>query len=143
MKAYLYKILVFAFLYVTTIFPQIDSAQNYPLVFAPRVQSVKVNFTLLLIVTQIGGEFDFNFGKFQNWQTYVGTRIGIEHYYINNFIDGSFGKFPATNYNLYARLTKLTEIISASILGGATYYLADYKGADHSLNGLLFRIGLR
>ncbi|MDP3831383.1 MAG: hypothetical protein Q8Q47_08945 [Ignavibacteriaceae bacterium] len=132
--------LFFITIFATINYSQVDSTivKDNTLVFSPRVHSIQVDATSIILMNQIGGEFDFDIIHLKNKNTCIGTRIGIEHYSLTNFVDKYYGS-PFTNYNLYARISGITNDLAFSVLGGVTYY----KTSDPSylLSKYLFRTG--
>ena len=92
--------------------------------FSPSVHNIQIDATSVILMNQIGGEFDFDIVRSKNKNTCVGTRVSVEHYYLFNPVDKVEGS-PFTNYNLYARISGITDELLFSVLGGVTYYLTD------------------
>ena len=117
-----YTILFYLFFFSFS-FAQVDSPNvnsNY-LAFHPNVQSLQIDATSIVIMNQVGAEFDFNLFQSDNKSIALGTRFGVEHYYLSNFVDKVDGS-PFTNYNLLARISKQSDDINFSVFGGVTYY---------------------
>jgi hypothetical protein len=70
---------------------------------------------------EAGGQFDFDFFT-NNKNICLGTRMSIEHYDLGDFGGKMLGS-PFTNYNIYARFSNRTGLLSISLLGGFTYYI--------------------
>lgn len=120
-------------------YSQVDSSMNDDkfFYFNPSIHSIQIDATSIVLMNQIGGEFDFDIFQLKNKNSCIGTRIGIEHYYLINFVDKSYGS-PFTNYNLFARMSNVTDDLSSSILIGITYYTTD---ENYFPSKYLFRTG--
>ena len=107
-------------------FSQTDStkSEDNNLVFNPSIHSIQIDATTIVLMNQIGGQFDFDVLRNNNKNFCVGTRLSIEHYYLGNFVDEVDGS-PFTNYNLYARLRGKKDDLCFNILSGVTYYTTD------------------
>ncbi|MCJ7648425.1 MAG: hypothetical protein MUP85_07415 [Candidatus Lokiarchaeota archaeon] len=105
---------------------QIDSTnlEDFKLTFSPSVHCIQIDATSIILMNQIGGEFDFDILRSRNKHTCIGTRVSVEHYSLVNPVDKVHGS-PFTNYNLYARISGIIDDLLFSVLGGATYYTTD------------------
>ena len=121
-------------------FSQTDSTKlkDNKLVFDPSIHSIQIDATSIIIMNQIGGEFDFDIIRSESKNTCIGTRIGVEHYYLSNPVSKVYGS-PFTNYNLYARISGITDDLKISVLCGATYYTTD--DPSYLPSKYLFRTG--
>lgn len=119
--------------------PQVDSLKydDKLFYFNPDIHSIQIDATSIVIMNQIGGEFDFDIFQLKNKNSCLGTRIGIEHYYLINFADKYYGS-PFTNYNIFARMSGVTNDLSMSILVGITYYTS---AENYFPSTYLFRTG--
>lgn len=113
-------------IFVSINYSQVDSSKikDNALVFSPSVHNIQIDATSIILINQIGGEIDFDILQSKNKNTCIGTRVSLEHYYLTNFVDKVYGS-PFTNYNLYARISSITNDLLISILGGVTYYASD------------------
>lgn len=122
------------------IFSQADSTkfEDNNLVFNPSIHSIQIDATSIVLMNQLGGQFDFDVLRSNNKNLCVGTRLSIEHYYLVNFVDGVDGS-PFTNYNLYARVSANEDDLCFEVIGGVTYYTTD--DPDRFTNKYMFRTG--
>jgi len=121
-KRYSLVILIYSIL-TPIIYSQIDStrAKDNSLILNPSIHNIQIDATSSILINQIGGEFDFDILRSKNKNTCLGTRVSVEHYYLSNPVDKVLGS-PFTNYNLYARISGITNDLAFSVLGGVTYY---------------------
>lgn len=136
-----HSIILFLIAIFTTIsYSQVDSTslEDNALAFDPRVHSIQIDATSIVLMNQIGVEFDFDFFHLKNKNACLGTRVGIEHYSLTNFVDKYYGS-PFTNYNFYARISSITDDLSIGYLVGLTYYTTN--DANYSPCRYLFRTG--
>ncbi|MBU0560254.1 MAG: hypothetical protein KKG93_11865 [Bacteroidetes bacterium] len=135
-----FLILLIITIFTTITYSQVDSTRlkDNALVFSPNVHSIQIDATSIILMNQIGGEFDFDIFNLKNKNVCIGTRVGIEHYYLNNFVDKYYGS-PFTNYNLYTRINSMTDDLSISCLVGITYYTSD--DVNYLPSKYLFRTG--
>ena len=122
------------------IYSQDDSTrlQDNNFILIPSIHCIQIDATSIIIMNQIGGEIDFDILQIKKNNTCIGTRIGIEHYNLTNFVDKYYGS-PFTNYNLLARLSTKPDDLSISALLGMTYYTSSEPGYIQSR--YLFRTG--
>ena len=134
------EILLICLIFSPIIYSQDDSIrlQNKSFVLLPSLHSIQIDATSIIIMNQIGGEIDFDIFHSKNNNTCIGTRIGIEHYALINFVDKYYGS-PFTNYNLLARLSTKPDDLSISALLGMTYYTSNEPSYIQSR--YLFRTG--
>ena len=132
--------LLFSIILSSVTVGQTDEAKNKDniLLFNPSIRCIQVDAVSIILANQIGGEFDFDILQSRNKDYGVGTRLGIEHYYLNNLVDRIAGS-PFTNYNLLAKVSANKDDILFSIFCGVTYYKANSD--DSSAHKYLFRTG--
>ncbi len=120
-------------------YSQVDSSKydDKLFYFNPSIHSIQIDATSIVLMNQIGGEFDFDIYQLKNKNFCVGTRIGIEHYYLTNFVDKYYGS-PFTDYNFFARMSNVAGDLSTSFLIGLTYYTTD---ENYFPSKYLFRTG--
>ena len=125
---------------VTVDFAQVDSTRlvGRKLILSPSVHGVQIDATTIVLMNQIGGQFDFDVLRSNNKNLCVGTRLSVEHYYLGNFVDEVDGS-PFTNYNLYVRLSTKKDDLCFNVLGGVTYYTTDEP--SHLPDKYMFRAG--
>lgn len=141
MKLHLRFYTILFYLFFTSLcFAQVDSqnVNNNNIAFHPNVRSLQIDATSIVIMNQVGAEFDFNLFQSDNKSIGLGTRFGVEHYYLSNFVDNVDGS-PFTNYNLLARISKQSDDFNFSVFGGVTYYTT--SNSIYLLSKYLFRTG--
>ena len=94
------------------------------MLLSPSIHSIQINATSIVLINQIGGQFDFDVLRSINKNLCIGTRLSVERYYWGDFGGSTLGS-PFTNYNLYSRLSTIIDNLSISVLGGITYYTTD------------------
>ena len=132
--------LLVSIMFSSVTFGQIEETKNKDniLLFNPSIRCIQVDAVSIILANQLGGEFDFDILQSKNKNFGIGTRLGIEHYYLNNLVDRIAGS-PFTNYNLLARASANKGDILFSIFCGVTYYKANSD--DSSAQKYLFRTG--
>jgi len=142
--SYSITLLILTNLFVLSITPftfsQTDSTkfEDNNLVFDPSIHSIQIDATTIILMNQIGGQFDFDALRTNSKNLCVGTRLSIEHYYLGNFVDEVDGS-PFTNYNLYVRLSGEKDDLCFEVVGGVTYYTTDEP--SHLPDKYMFRTG--
>ena len=138
-KKFFFVIFIYA-VFTSIIYSQDDSTKirDKTLVLIPGLHSIQIDATSIILMNQIGGTIDLDILHSEYNNICLGTRIGIEHYYLNNFVEKYYGS-PFTNYNLLARLSTMPNDLSISILLGITYYTSDEP--DYIQSKFLFRTG--
>jgi hypothetical protein len=118
-----FLIILFYSTFAPISYSQADSTKliDNSLVFCPSFHGIQIDATSIILMNQIGGEFDFDILRSKNKNTCIGTRVSLEHYYLFNPVDKVAGS-PFTNYNIYARISGIKDDLLISILGGITYY---------------------
>ncbi len=121
-------------------FSQVDPTRldENKLLIEPELHGVRIDAVTLLIFHQVGGQIDFDLLQSSNKKICVGTRLSVEHYSLQNFVEKVSGS-PFTNYNLFARVTNRRNLFSVNLLGGVTYYTADSQTSK--TKRYLFRVG--
>jgi len=120
-------------------YSQVDSS-NYGdkiFYFNPSIHSIQIDATSIILMNQIGGEFDFDIFQLKDKNSCIGFRIGIERYYLINLVDKYYGS-PFTDYNVLARMSNVIGDLSSSILIGITYYTTN---ENYFPSKYLFRTG--
>jgi hypothetical protein len=135
-----FYIILFYVVFSSLTFAQVDSqnVNNNYLAFHPNVRSLQIDAASIVIMNQVGVEFDFNLFQSNNKSITLGTRLGAEHYYLSNFVEKVKGS-PFTNYNLFARISKQSDDFNFSVFGGVTYYTTN--NSSYLPSKYLFRTG--
>ncbi len=138
-KKFLFTIMIYV-IFTPIIYSQDDSTKLHDKTFVliPSLHSIQIDATSIILMNQIGGEIDLDIFHSEYKNTCLGTRFGIEHYYLINFVDKYYGS-PFTNYNLFARLSTTPKDLSISILLGMTYYTSEEP--SYIPSKYLFRTG--
>lgn len=120
-------------------YSQVDSSKynDKLFYFNPSIHSIQIDATSIILINQIGLEFDFDIFQLKNIKSCIGTRIGIEHYYLTNLVDKYEGS-PFTDYNILGRMSNSIGDLSTSILIGITYYTTN---ENYFPSKYLFRTG--
>ena len=125
MKIFYFVILIYV-IFTPVIYSQEDSTkhQDKKLMLIPGLHSIQIDAASLILMNQLGVELDLDVLRTTIKNTSIGIRIGVEHNYLNNFVEKIVSS-PFTNYNLYTRLSGEKNDFNINVLAGVTYYVTD------------------